>query len=216
MLETVLELVDRGALEGEADAHAAPEREELVGAEALDEPPVAGEHHGEEDVRVEPGRREQPQLGEDRQEHLLRFVHDEHQPRERRVDVRLPAVAQDLRAAPAVVRMELDAEEVAHLAVEVGEAGLRTGEDAHLHVALGREPLGEDAQGHRLAGARVPGHEGEAALARELLDAPREGLDARCHVERLDRHIGSEGVPLEAVQREELLVHGSSPSSLGR
>ena len=171
------ELLRRGALEREPDAHAAAERQELVGAEALDEAAVAGEHHGEEDVRVEPGRGEQPQLGEDRQQHLLRLVDDEHRPGERGVDVGLPAVAQDLGAAPAVVRVELDAEEVAHLAVEVGEAGLRAGEDADLDVAQGGEPLGEDAQRDRLAGARVAGDEGEAALAGELLDAPAEGLD---------------------------------------
>jgi hypothetical protein len=35
-------------------------------------------------------------------------------------------------------------------------------------------------------------------------------------VQRLDRHAGGERVPLEAVEREQFLVHASSPSSLGR
>jgi len=49
---------------------------------------------------------------------------------------------------------QLDAEQVAHLAIEVGEARLRPGEDADLDVALRAEPLGQDAQRHRLAGSR--------------------------------------------------------------
>ena len=91
----------------------------------------------------------------------------------------LPALAQHLGAGPAVVRGELDAEQVAHLAIEVGEAGLRPADDADLDVALVAEALGEDAQRDGLAGAGRAGDEGEAALADELLDAPAERLDAR-------------------------------------
>src|SRR5260370_31457053 len=109
----------------------------------------------------------------------------------------LPAIAQHLGAGPPVVRGQLDAEQVAHLAIEVGEAGLGPAEDADLDVALSAEPLGENAQCDRFAGAGRAGDEGEAALADELLDAPAERLDASADVERLDRHVGSERGPLE-------------------
>ena len=125
----------------------------------------------------------------------------------------LPALAQHLGAGPAVVGAEFDAEQVAHLAIEVGEIGLGPAAHADLDVALLREPLGENAQGDRLAGAGSAGDEGEAAFADQLLDAPAERLDARRDMERLDRHVGRERVPLEAVEREQLLVHVSSPSS---
>ena len=59
-----------------------------------------------------------------------------------------------LGAAPAVGGTQLDTEQLAHLAVEVGEAGLRTRQDPDLGVALGFEPFGENAQGHGLAGSR--------------------------------------------------------------
>ena len=43
--------------------------------------------------------------------------------------MRLPAIAQHLGTGPPVVRGQLDAEQVAHLAIEVGEAGLGPGGD---------------------------------------------------------------------------------------
>ena len=125
----------------------------------------------------------------------------------------LPAIAQHLGAGPPVVRGEFDAEQVAHLAVEVGEAGLGPADDADHDVALSAEPLRENTQRDRLASAGRAGDEGEAALADELLDAPAERLDASADVERLDRHVGSERVPLEAIEGQHLLVHVSSPSS---
>ena len=129
----------------------------------------------------------------------------------------LPALAQHLGAGPAVVGAELDAEQVAHLAIEVGEIGLGPAAQADLDVTLLREPLGENAQGDRLAGAGSPGDEGEAAFANQLLDAPAERLDAPRGMERLDRHVGRKWIPFEAIEREQLLVHVSSPcSSFGR
>ena len=77
--------------------------------------------------------------------------------------------------------------------------------------------LGENAQRDGLPGAGGAGDEGEAAFADELLDAPAERLDAARHVQRLDRHVGCDRVPLQAVESQHLLVHGVSPSSsLGR
>jgi hypothetical protein len=59
--------------------------------------------------------------------------------------VRLPAVAQHLGTAPAVGGTEFDAEQIAHLAIEVWKAGLRPGEDADFDVALCAKALGENA-----------------------------------------------------------------------
>ena len=86
----------------------------------------------------------------------------------------LPAITQHLGSGPAVVRSQLDAEQIAHLAIEVGEAGLRARDDSDLDVALRAEALGENAQRDGLAGAGGAGDEGEAAFADELLDAPAE------------------------------------------
>ena len=83
----------------------------------------------------------------------------------------LPAIAQHLGAGPSVVRGEFDSEQVAHLAIEIGEAGLGPADDADLDVALSVEPLRKNAQRDRFAGAGRAGDEGEAALADELLDA---------------------------------------------
>jgi hypothetical protein len=153
------------------------------------------------------------QLGENGAEHLLRLVDDEYRPRERGIDMGLPALAQHLGASPAVVGAELDAEQVAHLTIEVGEIGLGPAAHADLDVTLLREPLGEKAQSDRLAGAGSAGDEGEAAFANQLLDTPAERLDAPRDMQRLHRHVGSERVPFEAIEREQLLVHVSSPSS---
>ena len=217
LLEIFLEFVRGGALDRQAHPHAAGEREELLGSQAFEEPTVAGEYDREQDVRVEPGGTQQAQLGENGRQHLLRLVDDQDRPRQRGVDVGLPALAQHLGAGPAVVGAEFDAEQVAHLAIEVGEIGLGPAAQADLDVTLLREPLGENAQGDRLACAGSPGDEGEAAFADQLLDAPAERLDARRGMERLDRHVGRKRIPFEAVEREQLLVHVSSPcSSLGR
>ena len=81
---------------------------------------IAGEHHGEQQVRIQARRAQQPQFVEHRRLHLLGFVDDQHRAAQRGVDVLLPALAQHLGPAPAVVRMQLHAEELAQFAVEVG------------------------------------------------------------------------------------------------
>ena len=129
----------------------------------------------------------------------------------------LPALAQHLGASPAVVGAELDAEQVAHLTIEVGEIGLGPAAHTDLGVTLRREAIGEKAQSDRLAGAGSAGNEGEAAFANQLLDTPAERLDARRDMERLNRHVRGKRIPFEAIEREHLLVHVASPSSfLGR
>src|ERR1700739_61868 len=94
---------------------------------------------------------------------------------------------------------------------EVGKTGLGPTEHADLHVALRGEPLAQDAQGDRLARAGIAGEESKAPLAGELLDAPAACFAAWRDVESLGRNVRSEGVPFEAIERQEVFVHGSSP-----
>src|SRR5271156_4412139 len=114
-------------------------------------------------MAVEARGRQQPQLGEHGWRHLLGLVDDQHRSRQSGVDVGLPAITQHLGPGPAVVRSQPAAEQTAHLAIEVGEAGLRARDDADPDVALRAEALGENAQRDRLAGAGGAGDEGEAA-----------------------------------------------------
>lgn len=68
--------------------------------------------------------------------YLLDLVDDQDGARQRGVDVGLPAIPEQLGSTPAVGGPQLDAEQVAHLAEEVGEVCLLAREDADLHVAL--------------------------------------------------------------------------------
>jgi len=114
------------------------------------------------------------------------------------------------------VRTQLDAEEVAHLTIEVGDVGLRPADRADLDIAFVRQLIGQNAQTGGLAGSRFAGDDGKAAFGDEMADAAAEGVDARGDMQRLGRHAGSKRVPLEPVESEQRLVHGSSPSSLTR
>jgi ParB-like nuclease domain len=129
--------------------------------------PVERGKVGEQDMAVEARGRQQPQFGEHGWRHLLGLVDDQHRSRQSGVDVGLPAITQHLGSGPAVVRSQLDAEQIAHFAIEVGEAGLRARDDADPDVALRAEALGENAQRDGLAGAGGAGDEGEAAFADE-------------------------------------------------
>jgi len=100
------QFVRRGGLQGEADADAAAEWQELGSAELLGQARVATQNHGEQRPRVECGRAQEPQLVQDRRLHLLRLVDDQHRTQERGLDVGLPALAQDAGAGPAIVRRE--------------------------------------------------------------------------------------------------------------
>ncbi len=143
----------------------------------------------------EPGGGQQAQFGEDGWLGFLGLVEDQHRAAQRAIDVGLPALAQDLGAGPAVVRLKFDAEEVAELAVEVAEVGLRAGDHADGQVALLRQMLGEDAQSGRLAGAGGAGDEGDAAFRCELPNPPAEAVDPRGDVQGLGQNAGGEGVP---------------------
>ena len=76
----------------------------------------------------------------------------------------------------------------------------------------------KQAHDDAFTGAGVAMDEREAALAQmRLLDAPTEVLDLGRHIERLGRHVGGKGVPFEAIEGQEFLVHvGSSFSVVGK
>src|SRR5262249_10785411 len=86
-------------------------------------------------------------------------------------------------------------------------------EQRDFHVAERGEPLDQEPQGDALADAGLAGDEREAALAGEVLDPPAKALHRRREPQRLGRHVGGEGIPLEAVQCEQLLRHGALSSS---
>ena len=109
---------------------------------------------------------------------------------------------------------ELNAEQIAEFAVEVGDATLRAGEDAEDEIAMGSEALGEQPQRDRLAESRLTGDQCEAALARQVLDAPAEVFELGGDEQRFGGNVGRERVPLETMERQQLGVHGVS-SALG-
>ena len=102
--ETVLEVLRRGAFDRQAHPHAAGKRQELIGAQTLGEPPVTRQYGGQQDVGVEIGRRQQPQFGEHGGLHLLCLIDHQNRPAQSALDMRLPALAQDLGTAVAVGR----------------------------------------------------------------------------------------------------------------
>ena len=53
--QQLLQFVRCGALQRQAHPHAAAERGEFLGAQPLQQPAVAGEHDGQQDVAVEAG-----------------------------------------------------------------------------------------------------------------------------------------------------------------
>jgi hypothetical protein len=127
-----------------------------------------------------------------------------------------PGLAQRLEAAPAVVRAQRHAKEIAHLAIEVGEVALRMGDRPDGEIGQPRQALGQQTQRHAFARARVAVDHREAALADQpVLDAPAEVLEARRHMDRLGGHLGREGVPLEPVEGEQFGVHARSCSAGG-
>ena len=57
-----------------------------------------------------------------------------------------PAIAQALEPSPAVMGFECDAEDLAELAVEVGEVALRVAQHGEAHIGQALQALGEQAQ----------------------------------------------------------------------
>ena len=172
--QALREVLARGGVEQEPGAEATLEGEQLGLPQAGLQPAVAGQDDREDHAGVEVGAGEQPDLGQHVGVDVLRFVDEQHGPGAGCLEMRAPGVAQRFGAGPAIVRAQGDAEEVPELAIEVGDAGLRAREDADHDIAQGREARGEQAQGDGFAGAGVAEDDGEAALAREVLDAPAE------------------------------------------
>src|SRR5271169_193102 len=127
----------------------------------------------------------------------------------------LPALTEDPGSGPSVVRLQFDAEELAHLAIEVGDIGLWPADHADLDVALAGQMIGEDAQGSRFAGAGLSRHQSKAAFGSQMADASPERVDARANMQGAGRHGGGEGIPFEPIEGEQGLVHDCfEPSSL--
>jgi len=63
----------------------------------------------------------------------------------------LPTLPQHLGPAMTVVRTQLDAEQLAHLAIKVRKSRLRPRQHTDLHVTQTREPLGEHPQSGRFS-----------------------------------------------------------------
>ena len=126
------------------------------------------------DLGVEIGGGQQAELGEHGRLHLLRLIDEQYWPGEGGLDVSLPTLTQGLGPTPAIMRAQFDAEEFAHLAIEVGDVGLRSTDHADRHIALCYQRSREDAQGGGLAAAGHSGDQGEAAIAGELLHPPAE------------------------------------------
>ena len=77
---------------------------------------------------------QQAQLAQGGRSHLLRLIDEQHAAPSGGVQVRQPAFAQGLETAPPVVRAQRDGEDVAELAIEVGQIALRMVDGAHGHV----------------------------------------------------------------------------------
>jgi hypothetical protein len=86
---------------------------------------------------------EHAQLGEDAGERFLSLVDDEHRAGQSGGDVLGPASAESFEAAPAVVGLERDVEELTELAVEVHGTRLRVLDSADDDVAQGVEAMTE-------------------------------------------------------------------------
>ena len=162
---------------------------------------------------------EQAQLVEHGRVHLLGLVDQQHRAQEGGLQMSQPALAQGLEAAPAVMGLELDGEQIAHLAVEIGQigAGMADGPDADLGQLA--EALVEQAQHRTLAGTGIALDQGKAAFAdQRVLDAPAELLHGRGDVQCLGGQLRGEGIELQPIEGEQRLVHGvgSGSSCLGR
>src|SRR4029077_16615230 len=83
-------------------------------------------------------------------------------------------------------------------------------------LALSRQPLGEQAEHHTFAGARIAADEREAAFSHQaVLDAPAEAVDRAGLQQRFSRKVGRERVEFKPVEAEQLLVHDDGSSSSG-
>lgn len=118
-----------------------------------------------------------------------------------------PAGPEELEAAVAVGRRQVDSEERPELPVEVAERALGPlhHADDHVIAETGESRL-EELEQFGLAEAMLAAEQGEAAVHHERLDAVEEALGERRVPEVIDGDAGHEGVVLEAVSGPEILV----------
>jgi hypothetical protein len=138
--EPLEQLLGLEIVEGEAGADSAGDRQELLGAELVGQSAVTAEDDSGDGAGVAIGTGEDAQLGQDAGVHLLGLVDKQHGSAAGGLDVVEPGVSEDLEAAPAVVWSQGDAEEVSHLAVEVGQPALRSCQDAEDDVGRASSP----------------------------------------------------------------------------
>ena len=201
VVEELCEVFGLGGEHDEALTEARGEREQVRGAQLVEQAVVAREDDAQDGARVEVGGGEQAHLGEHGVLELLRLVDEQERSHAGVVEVGAPALAQHLEAVPAIVVHQRDAEQLAHLAVEVGKARGGMGErgDAQPLGAFGA--FGEQAQRHALSGAGRAGDEGEAAGAHQMvLDAAAEAVHRGGGHEALDGQLGGEGIELQPVE----------------
>jgi len=142
--------------------------------------------------------------------HFLGFIDEEDGAVACSLDVCEPPFAEGLESGPAIMGCEDDSAEGADLAIEIAEAALRARQDADLDVGKGLKVMSEQAEGSGLAGAGVSGDECEASLSYLMLHAPAEVLEAGRGPKGLDGDVGGEGIPLEAIEGEQPVIHFSS------
>ena len=92
-----------------------------------------------------------------------------------------PALAERSESTPTIGRRELHREDIAQLSIEVGAFRLGPLDHTNDNVPQRQQPLGDDAQRHRLAGTRLSRDQREPPLLDELLDAPGEMVDLGVH-----------------------------------
>ena len=120
-------------------------------------------------MRVEAGAAQEPQLAEHAGAHLLDLVDQEHRTQQRTVEMTLPAFAQGLETTPTIVGSQSHPEDLAHLAIEIGQATLRVRQHADRHVAHLLQPIGEDPHRDTLAAAWVAADQREAPFTHQAL-----------------------------------------------
>ena len=129
-----------------------------------------------------------------------------------------PTFPQGLEATPAVVRPELDAEQISHLAVEVGQVSTGMGDGTYGQITQLPQPFSQHPQHNTLARAGVTGDQGKATFTdQSLFDAPAEAFYLCCGMQGFDGQLRREGIPFEAIQGKQFLVHVSfSEAGWGR
>jgi aminopeptidase N len=109
-------------------ADAAAQRDQLLAAQLLDQ--AASRQAPRTTAAAVEARAGRRRSSHTRRAHLLRLVDQRHRSTTV-VQVRQPAFAQSLEAAPAVVRAQRHGKDVAQFAVQVGQVALRMVDGAH-------------------------------------------------------------------------------------